>query len=559
MRFSPFTKATLLLLIFLVACQAKTPTGVPSPTSTATVTPSPTSTPDPEIISPENASRLTLKWMNMGAAIGESIYSADGKWLYQESNVGIYAFDTASYHDVHLLETTPAELVTPGEQTFPELEPLPGFTNQPQVRRTVFSPDGSLIARDFTSTDPHPVAIWRAVDGKLISNRLEGWPIKFSADNRLITIGQPIPGEDYEYYIALYDLQTGERLGRWASWRAVFLSDNRLAVESDGYTRVFDPVTRKVPHAFPGEYAAFSPDEQIVAVVYGNRIHIYRVSDGKLLQNLDGGLTSTDEAFLSFSRNGQILAGYTKEYYCCAGWGARLSIWRVADGSLLVDLSRESDLYAYSPISLSPDGSAFLIGSRVHRISDGSLIADLGTYFIASINNLAFTPDGQQIVVVSGYKDLYLYPVDGTFLGAPQLADPETYNPMLRTAGSHPYPYPNDPVDVRSPDKKFLARRDKGIVTIFTWSGTGTLYPIPVYQVRRLAFSPDGRILTLGLLDGSVVLWDMNSRQFIYTLPPPTEDEPNPVGGLAFSLDGKLLAIGLEDGTVRLFEIDPQN
>jgi WD40 repeat protein len=194
------------------------------------------------------------------------------------------------------------------------------------------------------------------------------------------------------------------------------------------------------------------------------------------------------------------------------------------------------------------------MGSRVLRTSDESLVTDLETYFLGSITNLAFTPDGRQIIVATGYKHLYLYPVESTSLNSPQVADPKTYIPILAAAVSHPYP--DDQIEVTSPDHRFMARRDKGLVTLFTWSGTGQLYTIPVYRVRRLTFSPDGQILALGLRDGTVVLWDVEKNRNIYNIPTRPSDRSYSVGGLAFSPDGKLLAIGLEDGTVRLFGIE---
>src|SRR5687767_1150084 len=131
MRFSLFTKTTILLLIFLISCQAETPTNMPSPTATATITSSPTSTPDPEIISPENASQLVGKFINMGTAYESPIYSPDGKWLYQASTVGTFAYDTVSYQDVHLLESSPLATPSPSTQKLSELEPFPEYAVQP--------------------------------------------------------------------------------------------------------------------------------------------------------------------------------------------------------------------------------------------------------------------------------------------------------------------------------------------------------------------------------------------------------------------------------------------
>jgi hypothetical protein len=78
--------------------------------------------------------------------------------------VGIYAFDTDSYQEIRLLESLPAEMLAPGDQTLPKLEPLPGFTTPPDPKQTILSTDASLIARDFYSTDLHFTAVWRLAE-----------------------------------------------------------------------------------------------------------------------------------------------------------------------------------------------------------------------------------------------------------------------------------------------------------------------------------------------------------------------------------------------------------
>jgi WD40 repeat protein len=549
-----FSKMIVLLLILLIACQVQTPTAISVPTATAIIIPSlsPTATPDPEIISPENASQLVLKFMNMGNVRDFPTFSPDGKWIYQESTAGTYAFDTVSYQDIRLLTSSPIATPSPSAQVFSELELLPGYATQPDARKAISSPDTSLIAGYFHGES---TGVWRLADEKLI-NTFEGYPIEISADNRLILIGRTISHDAYSrYYADLYELESGKQLGSW-SWggrQAFFLSNNQVVIESsDGYTRIFDPVTRKVPHAFAGWYAAFSPDEQKLAVLYGNQIFLYEVPDGKLIYKFDSGLPSTDAANLRFSGNGEILAGFTIEYYCCTGYSNQLFVWRVSDGHLLADLSQRETLgqWAQPPFALSPDGQTIVIDRRVIRVSDGSLIKDLTTYFIPPVTNLAFTSDGQKIIVLDNNGQVHLYSVESEMLSLPQDADREAYLPFLQPASGM---YSEDVIEVPSPDGKFLARRNLGIVTISRISSAEESIQIPVTQVKCFTFSPDGRIIALGLRNGSVELWDPDSKQKIFTLPPRTNDDSNYVGGLAFSPDGKLLAIGMIDGTVRLY------
>jgi WD40 repeat protein/serine/threonine protein kinase len=61
--------------------------------------------------------------------------------------------------------------------------------------------------------------------------------------------------------------------------------------------------------------------------------------------------------------------------------------------------------------------------------------------------------------------------------------------------------------------------------------------------VTRVTFSPDGRLIASGALDGEVKVWDAQTGALLHTLP----RHPQVIHGLTFSPDGRLLATGGED------------
>ena len=67
-----------------------------------------------------------------------------------------------------------------------------------------------------------------------------------------------------------------------------------------------------------------------------------------------------------------------------------------------------------------------------------------------------------------------------------------------------------------------------------------------------VVFSPDGSALASGSRDGTVKLWDMEKREQIATL----EGHTGRVVSVTFSPDGSTLASGSEDGTVRLWDVE---
>ncbi len=389
--------------------------------------------------------------------------------------------------------------------------------------------------------------------------------IKFSSDSRLLAVEldkQDTPGQDSVAHVILYDLQTALQLGEWLGESSAFLSDDSLVMEtSDGSVRIYDSKTHAIRHSFAGKFAAFSVDEQTIATLFNDQINLYRVTDGKLLRKFKAGLSSIDSAELAFNADAQIIAGFTTDDQCCGGYESNLSLWRTKDGSLIKKLKPSGFLF-------SPDGQIILTGNQILRASDGSSVIDLPPAFINSVSHLAFTPDGQQIIVAS-YQDVYLYPVAGKSIWIPKVGDFTKYLPILKAASPHfEYGMPLDDSkveEIHSPDGKFLATNDKGIVTISGEGGSFTIpadpkstslsYPGNKTRVTRVAFSPNGHIAAFGLLAGPVELWNLDSKQKILTIPP-FVDAFHYVGGLAFSPDGTLLAIGSEDEIVRLYELN---
>ncbi|NWJ96398.1 MAG: hypothetical protein HXX20_11505 [Chloroflexi bacterium] len=153
----------------------------------------------------------------------------------------------------------------------------------------------------------------------------------------------------------------------------------------------------------------------------------------------------------------------------------------------------------------------------------------------ASVNSVAFSPDGKTLASGSLDKTIILW-------------DVTTHNQLATLKGHSDSVYSV----AFSPDGKTLA---SGSVdnTIILWDVTthnqlATLKGHSSY-VYSVAFSPDGKTLASGSWDKTIILWDVTSHNQLATL----KGYSNSVLSVAFSPDGKTLASGSNDNTIILW------
>jgi WD40 repeat protein len=71
------------------------------------------------------------------------------------------------------------------------------------------------------------------------------------------------------------------------------------------------------------------------------------------------------------------------------------------------------------------------------------------------------------------------------------------------------------------------------------------------FEGYHIATSPDGRLLAGEATVSAVSIWDLQTRECLYTL----REEASPIWSLAFSPDGRKLAIGTSDGGLVVWDL----
>ncbi len=268
-----------------------------------------------------------------------------------------------------------------------------------------------------------------------------------------------------------------------------------LSGSQDGTVRLWDLASHKLISTLnfqDGLYSvAFAPDGKVFAAgLFGKGVTLWDATNLRLLATFDG-----DIAAVVFAPKGNLLAyGSSGDFY--PGAGKDVTVWDYVANREVARIPRGG-----ARVAFYPDASVLALGGQNEGVTLWNLASQQSVGHLpkaATVQSMAFSPDGKNLVVSYWAGDLLVWDLAG--------------QRVLTNLAGH----------------------------------TG--------MVWDMAFSPDGKILATASSDQTVRLWDVGSWQTKGIL----RGHGDEVWAVKFTPDGQTLVTGSKDETIMLWPVHPE-
>jgi len=415
------------------------------------------------------------------------------------------------------------------------------------ITRQVFSPDGNWLA---TSSYDKTARIWDVVTGKSPFPALRHpgpvYDVQFSRDGRRLLTSC---GDET---VRLWELPSGhgERLQiplrKSGRFDLRYSSDGRriLAFGEMGLVRVLEAGSGRLlfaedqpatPRALNSASINRDGSQVAVAGTTDNCARLWDISTGKEVLSVQHGATVTH---VEFSPDGKQLLTASDD--------ASARLWNTADGSPAAPaLVHQSAVRA---AALSPDGRRVVTGSLdgmvcVWDALTGASLNRIQTHYATNLFAVSLNANSRRLLTLSqGSRPMA------------QLWDASTGSPigpevLILSGARYPAAF--------SPDgRRYLLLNDATSVAVMdseTGLRTAPLLPHEILPIW-FAFSPDGRMV-LTCEDAAARIWDTESGE---PVTPPLRATHAITRG-DWSPDGREVVTGTIDGSVQVWDVSPDH
>jgi WD40 repeat protein len=381
--------------------------------------------------------------------------------------------------------------------------------NRAILRAIAISPDARTLATigHGTGLVLHDARTFERIGKPLPHYDAES--LAFSPDGRVLAIGG-------DHYVRLIDPGTGERLAGMSVAGAAM----RLAFTKDG--------SRLVMLVAPGAFNGLGGSDARITI-----------RDAETLEQIGPPIEprASVGAYVGFQFASPSFAlAEDDRLLLTASEGGELASWDLQNGAKTRTLPIATGLHAFA---LSPDGRTAAVGIergiQLVDVRTGDAQRATGGPAAGSPNWVLFSPDGKTVVSTHHDGTVTLWDVESatpreTLRGHRNAAQQTVFSPDGETLYTASHDGTAIAWDLTA--KRGLDRR-------FTFTDDGPIDPTGFDQ-RTGAFSPDGRLIAVGLRGRGFALWDARRLESVGA---PLRDTGGGVAAFSFAPDGRTLAV----------------